>query len=99
LLGRYRYFNDVTDRDLRSAFDHVFQGTASDFLLVILRNIYRDLNFGYIVLQVFDSVMIEVPVSCVNQGVEFLKEKMTKFLKSDFAVPIEAEIKVLDRWE
>ncbi len=100
MLGRKRFFSFVDNSSLRAAFDHIAQGTAADFLLVILRNLSRELKHGYIVNQIFDSVLLEVEKDYVDQTVELLRDCMTNFIKSPkLRVPIQVDIKVLDRWE
>lgn len=100
ILGRKRFFDEIDSRSLRAAYDHENQSSSSDFLLLILRNLSQQLKHGYIVGQVFDSVLVEVQEDYVNQAVEVVRHCMTNFIKSPkLLVPIEVEIKVLDRWE
>lgn len=99
MLGRPRYFEMVDDKALREGFNHVIQGTAADWMLVIMRNLYRR-GVKYIINQVHDELVFEIPEDRLKECLSIIRSSMTSFItKPQLQVPIEVKIEVLDRWK
>lgn len=99
IFGRRRYFVDIDNHQLRAGFNHQIQGSCADLMLLILRNVHRELKHGYIIGQVFDELLLEVEENYVNEVKEMVRNKMVNLnIQPRLQVPIEVTQQVLECW-
>lgn len=94
--GRTRHFN-TPDCDPHKAMSNLIQGGVAEIVRVAISRLYpaiTDLG-GYMLLQVHDSVMFEVPKQNLNLALITIKTIMEDF---DFDPPVGVDIEYGDSW-
>ena len=102
--GRMRHLPDLTHEDVylraraeRQAFNAVIQGSAADIMKKALVRTYDLLPHGsHIVMTVHDEIIVTAPEADVDLSSKAVREGMTGI--TDFKVPLEIDLKVVDRW-
>lgn len=103
LTGRRRHFNEIADRKwwnmiARQAVNSKIQGSASDLVKVAMIKMHPQLKAigAHILIQIHDEVLVETPEEKVEETQKIIKTTMETALK--FAVPMIANLSVVDRW-
>jgi DNA polymerase-1 len=107
LLGRRRYLPDINSRNSavrgnaeRQAINMPIQGTAADMIKLAMIGIdeerKRQKVKGFMILQVHDELVFEVPKDEVEMMTRLVREKMMNAMKLD--VPIEVEVGTGKNW-
>lgn len=83
--------------DAPSAYDFIMQSTVADILLCVLcaiASMARSLG-GRLILTVYDSILIQVPIEKQDEGIKGLREIMERSFDNiapGFKIPVEIEI-------
>lgn len=109
LVGRFRPIPEA-----RSEVDHVqraaarkasntpIQGSAADIVVASMLKLESQLaatGLGYMVLQVHDELLVEVPESKAEQGLALVKESMENPFKGNLMlVPLTVTAKIANNW-
>ena len=83
----------------RAAVNATIQGTAADVIklaMVQLHEKLKEIN-GFMVLQVHDEIVAEVPEEKTEEAVKLIKETMENCV--EFKVPLKVDVKTGKRWE
>lgn len=94
--GRVRHFN-VPEADPHKAMSNLIQGGVAEIVRVAISRLYpaiSDLG-GYMLLQVHDSVMFEVPDNKLNEALPTIKIIMEDF---DFDPRVGVDIEYGKSW-
>ncbi|HRW58585.1 MAG TPA: DNA polymerase I [Chlamydiales bacterium] len=107
LFGRLRPINDIHNKNphIRAAAERLaintpLQGTAADIIKKAMIDIDHEITKknleGFLVLQIHDELIFEVPDSEIPQFKKIIESKMTNAFK--LAVPLEVDISVGKNW-
>ncbi|SMO31750.1 DNA polymerase I [Balnearium lithotrophicum] len=105
LFGRIRPLPELKDRSYqvrsfgeRAAVNAIIQGTAADIMKLAMVELYRKLEEedSYLILQVHDEVVIEVPEEKKDKVVQLVKETMENCI--NLSVPLTAKVESGKRW-
>ncbi len=106
LFGRKRYFSELGNRNgsiragaERAAFNTIIQGTAADLMKMAMISVNRfmtTVEYGYVLLQVHDELVVEVPEKLLEKAVIGIKEEMECVYK--LKVPLIADVKTGANW-
>ena len=82
----------------RAGVNATVQGSAADIVKVAMIKLHEELKElgGYILLQVHDELVVEVPEEKVEEGVKVVKEVMES--AGNLRVPLEVNVEVGERW-
>ena len=106
-MGRKRYLPGILsskkkEREFaeRTAINTPVQGGAADLIKLAMVNLHRrfeEENLGaYIILQIHDELLFEVPEKEVDKTRKIVKEEMEKAMK--LSVPLVVQTKVGKNW-
>jgi len=106
LLKRRRYIPHIRSRNKaqqaeaeRLAINTPIQGTAADLIkLAMIRLAQKLPPQAYLLLQIHDELLWEMPASLVPEVAPIIAQEMTTALPLPHAVPIEVELKVGPNW-
>ena len=107
LFNRRRYIPELKSNNYlvrqfgqRAAMNTPIQGTAADIMKIAMIKVFKEIEKrglkSKIVLQVHDEMMIEAPVSEVQEVKDIIKECMETATKLN--VPLVAELSEADNW-
>ncbi len=107
LFGRRRYFNDINSSNFilrqaaeRAAINMPIQGTEAELMKIAMIKLDEHFDKNYndvkILLQIHDSVVIESPISQIDDVQKDLKEIMENIY--DLPVKLRVDIKQGDNW-
>jgi DNA polymerase-1 len=107
LLGRKRYFPNIVSSNKkarqmaeRTAINTPIQGGAADLIKLAMINLERRLTKGklraWIILQIHDELLFEVPDEEINETRKIVKEEMEGAMR--LSVPLAVETKVGRNW-
>lgn len=102
LFGRKCYINGINDKNFalrglaeRAAINAPLQGTASDIIKKAMVNMPASIR-KYMVLQIHDELLFEVPQSLADKFTTEIKTVMEGAMK--ISVPLEVEVKTGHNW-
>jgi DNA polymerase-1 len=107
ITGRIRYMPELyaANAQMRNAGERIalnmpVQGSSADIIKIAMIKIYNELKIkgyrSFIILQVHDDLLFEVPEEEVKNVVDIIKDKMEKAVK--LKVPLSVDIKIGNNW-
>jgi DNA polymerase-1 len=100
-------YKDIVEHAIRQAINSPVQGTTSDITLMLIgklykiRNLYSNRDEARLVGTVHDSFVLEIKKEKVEEGKKWIAMALKEIQEELkwFVVPIEVDLKVLEKWE
>jgi DNA polymerase-1 len=100
LLGRRRYFSDLSGRAEREAINFPIQGTAADLMKLAMLRMHKEIRSGKIrvrmLLQVHDELIFETDTQEAHGAAEQIKQVMENVYPLD--VPLKVDVRAGRHW-
>ncbi|GAT77875.1 DNA polymerase I, partial [Ehrlichia ruminantium] len=103
VFGRKCFIKDINSNNHalrnfseRAAVNAPLQGTSADIIKMSMIHLFHRLKTGYMILQVHDELLFEVPEDHVDNTVKLIKEVMEGIVK--LSVPLKVDITIGDNW-
>ncbi|QLK52884.1 DNA polymerase I [Ehrlichia ruminantium] len=103
VFGRKCFIKDINSNNHalrnfseRAAVNAPLQGTSADIIKMSMIHLFDRLKTGYMILQVHDELLFEVPEDHVDNTVKLIKEVMEGIVK--LSVPLKVDITIGDNW-